>query len=190
MNTLLIAILILSIFGFLFGLILGYAAWKFKVIEDPISEKIDDILPQSQCGQCGYLGCRPYANAISKGEAINKCIPGSTQVMLKLATLLNITPQPLNNKISSNMESHIAYINEINCIGCTKCIHICPVDAIVGAPKKMHTVISDLCTGCDLCIKICPTNCIKIKQMKNIHTNWNLDKNIIPVEFINTEKYV
>lgn len=115
-------------------------------------EKIDHILPQSQCGQCGYPGCRPYADAIAhNGETINKCAPGGEQAMLKIAELLNVEPQALDeDKLTP--ERKVAFIDEANCIGCTKCIQACPVDAIVGTTRALHTVVEDLCTGCDLCV--------------------------------------
>ena len=154
MTALWIAIAALSALGLLFGLVLGYAARRFEVEEDPVAEQVDAILPQSQCGQCGYPGCRPYAEAVANGEMINKCAPGGEQVMLKLAELLNVEPQPLGSEAAAEPERKVAYIDEANCIGCTKCIQACPVDAIVGATRAMHTVITDLCTGCDLCVAL------------------------------------
>ena len=122
---------------------------------------IDRVLPQTQCGQCGYPGCRPYAAAIASGEAdINQCPPGGTAGVRKLADLLGCTPKPLNPVHGIEKTAVVALIVEEDCIGCTKCIQACPVDAIVGAPKRMHTVIADLCTGCELCLPPCPVDCI------------------------------
>lgn len=112
-------------------------------------EKIDAILPQSQCGQCGHPGCRPYAEAVANnGEMINRCAPGGEQVMLKIAELMGVDPQPLDgDEEALNPVRKVALIDEDNCIGCTKCIQACPVDAIVGATRAMHTIIEDLAQG-------------------------------------------
>lgn len=186
MSTLLIAIGVIGGFGLIFGLILGFAALRFKVEDDPIVEKIDHILPQSQCGQCGYPGCRPYAEAIANnGETINKCAPGDQQAMLKIAELLNVEPQALDeDKLTP--ERKVAFIDEANCIGCTKCIQACPVDAIIGATRAMHTVVEDLCTGCDLCVAPCPTDCITMLPIKTTIKNWKWDLTTIPVKNITT----
>ncbi|UNH29398.1 electron transport complex subunit RsxB [Moellerella wisconsensis] len=186
MISLWIAIGILAAFGLIFGLILGYASLRFKVEEDPIVEQIDHILPQSQCGQCGYPGCKPYANAVANnGEMINRCAPGGEQAMLKIAELLNVDPQPLEgDEAVLNPQRKVAIIDEDNCIGCTKCIQACPVDAIIGATRAMHTVIEDLCTGCDLCVAPCPTDCIELVPIKTSTSNWKWDLNSIPVKNI------
>lgn len=155
------AIFALSLLALVCGIILGYAAKRFMVEGDPIVDNIDAILPQSQCAQCGYPGCKPYAEAVGlNGEAINKCAPGGEQVMLKIAELLGVDPQPIENGEQASPIKKVAYIDEANCIGCVKCIQVCPVDAIIGATRAMHTVITDACTGCDLCVAPCPTNCI------------------------------
>jgi electron transport complex protein RnfB len=123
-----------------FGLILGYASRRFAVEDDPVVEKLMS-LPQSQCGQCGYPGCRPYAEAVGmQGEKINRCAPGGEAVMLKIAALLNVDPQPVDGDAECRSRFALAVIDEANCIGCTKCIQACPVDAIVGATRAMHTV--------------------------------------------------
>lgn len=171
MNTLLIAISVITGFSLIFGLILGFTALHFKVKDDPIIEKINHILPQSQCGQCGYPSCRPYAEAVTNnGENINKCAPGGKQTMLKIAELFNIEPQTLD-KNQLTPERKVAYIDEINCIGCTKCIQTCPVDAIVGTMHALHTIIKDLCTGCNLCVTHCPTDCITMLSTKTTIKN-------------------
>ncbi|SET23000.1 electron transport complex protein RnfB [Thorsellia anophelis DSM 18579] len=160
-ENLAIAIIALSFLALVCGAILGYAAKRFFVTGDPIVDKIDALLPQSQCAQCGYPGCKPYAQAVGEqGEAINKCAPGGEQVMLKIAELLGVDPQPIGEGAVAEPVKKVAYIDEDNCIGCVKCIQVCPVDAIVGATRAMHTVITDACTGCDLCVAPCPTNCI------------------------------
>jgi electron transport complex protein RnfB len=125
---------------------------------------IDRVLPQTQCSQCGYPGCRPYAAAIANGEAdINQCPPGGAAGVRKLADLLGRTPKPLNPENGIEKSKVVALIVEADCIGCTKCIQACPVDAIVGAPRRMHTVIADLCTGCELCLPPCPVDCIVLQ---------------------------
>lgn len=130
-------------------------------------EKIDSILPQTQCGQCGYSGCKPYAAAIVGGLAdINQCPPGNEEGIQKLANLLGVNPKPLNTTHGLPKPKSIALIDEENCIGCTFCIQVCPVDAIVGASKKLHTVIGAECTGCELCIAPCPVDCITILPLK------------------------
>lgn len=156
------------------GLLLGYFAQKYKVEGDPLAEKIDAILPQTQCGQCGYPGCKPYAEAIAKGEAdINRCPPGGQEGIDKLAELLGVEPKPLNAENGEETAPQVAFIIEDWCIGCTKCIKACPVDAILGSNQKMHTIISDECTGCRLCVDPCPVNCI---IMKPRDPKWNWDK--------------
>ncbi|MDO8271769.1 MAG: electron transport complex subunit RsxB [Gammaproteobacteria bacterium] len=123
-------------------------------------ELINDLLPQTQCGQCGHQGCRPYAEAVAAGEALNRCPPGGAVTIRDLAALLGREVLPLDPEHGVESERRIASIREAECIGCTKCIQACPVDAILGAPKLMHTVIVSECTGCDLCVEPCPVDCI------------------------------
>ncbi|MDW8848067.1 electron transport complex subunit RsxB [Erwinia sp. MMLR14_017] len=190
MSAVWIAVGVLSVLGLFFGGLLGYASRRFEVEEDPIVEQIDAILPQSQCGQCGYPGCRPYADAVgNNGEMINKCAPGGEQTMLKLAALLNVDPQPLGEEAVLEPQRKVAWIDEENCIGCTKCIQACPVDAIVGATRAMHTVLSDVCTGCDLCVAPCPTDCIEMRPVAPTTANWKWDLNTIPVKVISVERH-
>ena len=146
--------------GLVFGALLGFAALTFKVEGNPIVDQINAMLPQTQCGQCGYPGCRPYATAIADGESINKCPPGGETTIHELANLLDVDPLPLDAEHGQEDVRKIAYIREGECIGCTKCIQACPVDAILGAAKHMHTVIVSECTGCDLCVEPCPVDCI------------------------------
>jgi len=191
MSAIWIAIAALSVLGLIFGLILGYASRRFAVEDDPVVEKIDNLLPQSQCGQCGYPGCRPYAEAVgSQGEKINLCAPGGEAVMQKIATLLNVDPQPIGNDAEAvEPVRMLAVIDEPNCIGCTKCIQACPVDAIVGATRAMHTVISDLCTGCNLCVAPCPTQCIDLRPVATTTESWKWDLQTIPVRIIPVEQH-
>lgn len=124
-------------------------------------DQINALLPQTQCGQCGFPGCRPYAEAIASGVAdINQCPPGGDEGILDLANLLGVAPKPLDTKFGQHKPKSVAFIIEEDCIGCTKCIAACPVDAILGAAKFMHTVIASECTGCELCVAPCPVDCI------------------------------
>ncbi|MEO8778194.1 MAG: RnfABCDGE type electron transport complex subunit B [Rhodanobacter sp.] len=131
-----------------------------------LAAQIDALLPQTQCEQCGYHGCRPYAEAIARGEAqINQCPPGGAAGIAKLAALLQRPVLPLNSEQGVETPRMLARIVEADCIGCTKCIQACPVDAIVGASKLMHTVLVDDCTGCELCVAACPVDCIELVLM-------------------------
>ncbi|WP_027148494.1 RnfABCDGE type electron transport complex subunit B [Methylobacter tundripaludum] len=124
-------------------------------------DRINTLLPQTQCGQCSFQGCRPYAEAIASGVAdINQCPPGGDEGIRDLADLLGVSPKPLNTEFGLHKPPSVAFIIEKDCIGCVKCIAACPVDAIVGAAKLMHTVIASECTGCELCIAPCPVDCI------------------------------
>ena len=124
-------------------------------------ERLDRLLPQTQCGQCGYPGCRPYAEAMARGEAgIDHCPPGGDAGARALARLLGVPPLPYDRSRGMQAAPQVALVIEADCIGCTKCIKACPVDAIIGAAKHMHVVIEPLCTGCDLCLPACPVDCI------------------------------
>ncbi len=171
--SILIAVITLAVISILFGILLGYSSIKFHVEGDPVVDKIDAILPQTQCGQCTYPGCRPYAEAIISGEAnINQCPPGGEATMLALSELLGVEPMALDDEHDSEPEKTVVYIDEQTCIGCTLCIQACPVDAILGAAKQMHTIIESECTGCDLCIPPCPVDCIHIRPVKVEPDTW------------------
>ena len=150
-------VLISALLAFAFALVA--LRKKFPQDAEPLVDVIDDMLPQTQCAQCGYPGCRPYAQAITDGEALNLCPPGGVDLHDRLVVLMGATdtvtapnqPQPM-----------VAYIDEDQCIGCTLCLPPCPVDAIIGANNKMHTVINRECTGCELCIPACPVDCITL----------------------------
>ncbi|MBP8098028.1 MAG: electron transport complex subunit RsxB [Arenimonas sp.] len=134
-----------------------------KPSEDRLVSQIDRLLPQTQCGQCGFPGCKPYARALARGLAdIDQCPPGGVAGVVALAELLDREPKPINPRHGIEKPKVLALIREEECIGCTKCIQACPVDAIVGAPKLMHTVLADLCTGCELCVPPCPVDCIDL----------------------------
>ena len=169
-----IVVILLAIVAAIFGIILGYSAIRFKIEGNPVVDQIDALLPQTQCGQCTYPGCRPYAEAIASGEAeINQCPPGGEATIAALADLLNVEVIPLNAENGEVKESKtIVRIDEQTCIGCTLCIQACPVDAILGSAKQMHTIISSECTGCNLCIPPCPVDCIHIIPVEQNLNNW------------------
>ncbi|MCC5855418.1 MAG: electron transport complex subunit RsxB [Idiomarina sp.] len=182
--SLVTGIIALVILAVIFGLILGFAAVRFRVDSDPIVEQIDEILPQTQCGQCGYPGCRPYAQAIADGDDLNKCPPGGQATIQKLADLLGREAKPLDEAHGVEDIKKVAVIREDECIGCTKCIQACPVDAIIGATRQMHTVIADECTGCDLCVEPCPVDCIDMVAVTPKPDRWRWDLDAIPVQVI------
>lgn len=174
MTIIFTAIVVLLILAAVFGAILGFASVKFKVEGNAIVEEIDSLLPQTQCGQCGHPGCRPYAESIANtGEAINKCVPGGDETIEALADLLDLEVLPLDADVDEDAPKHqVAIIHEDQCIGCTKCIQACPVDAILGAAKHMHTVIASECTGCDLCVEPCPVDCIDMVPVTSTLRDW------------------
>jgi electron transport complex protein RnfB len=157
------ALLAIGGLALLLGALLGWAAWRFRPDQDRLVERIDALLPQTQCAQCGYPGCRPYAEAIAGGQAeINQCPPGGEACVRALADLLGVEARPLSAAHGQHKPPQVALVREDECIGCTKCIQACPVDAIVGAHRMMHTVIAELCTGCELCLPPCPVDCIDL----------------------------
>ncbi len=177
---LLLAIAIMALGAVVLGAALGYASIKFKVEGDPLVDKIEAILPQTQCGQCGYPGCKPYAEAIAKGECdINLCPPGGTEGVQRLADLLGREAKPLD---AEEKPKQIAIIDENTCIGCTLCIQACPVDAIVGAAKQMHTIIAQQCTGCELCLPPCPVECIHMEPIAENIDNWKWKYPVIEIK--------
>jgi electron transport complex protein RnfB len=164
------ALAIMALGAIVLGAALGFASIKFKVHGNPLVEKIEGLLPQTQCGQCGYPGCKPYAEAIAKGEAdINLCPPGGEEGVRKLADLLGREVKALN---AEEKPKQVAIIDENICIGCTLCIQACPVDAIVGAAKQMHTIVGQQCTGCELCLAPCPVECISMVAIPETVDNW------------------
>jgi electron transport complex protein RnfB len=127
-----------------------------------LADRLDAVLPQMQCRRCGYAGCRPYAEAIAAGAPINRCPPGADALVATLASITNRPAIALDRSCGEPGRLEVARIDEATCIGCTLCIDACPVDAIVGAAKRMHTVLPTLCTGCELCVAPCPVDCIAI----------------------------
>jgi Na+-translocating ferredoxin:NAD+ oxidoreductase subunit B len=139
-----------------------------------LADQIEDLLPQTQCTKCGYSGCRPYAEAIADGTAeINQCPPGGIEGVARLAGLLGRKVIPINPANGHERPRPVAFIDESLCIGCTLCIQACPVDAIIGAAKQMHTILPSLCTGCDLCVAPCPVDCIVMYPVTGDRTGWD-----------------
>lgn len=161
-NTLIAGLLLVTGLGSLTALMLILARRRFEPETDSLIIKVNNILPQTQCAQCGYPGCRPYAEAVVNGEAINRCPPGGSDTIAALANLLGRESEPLDPACGEFTPPQLAVIREPECIGCTLCMLACPVDAIVGATGQMHTVIESLCTGCDLCTEPCPVDCIDL----------------------------
>ncbi|WP_087016322.1 electron transport complex subunit RsxB [Thaumasiovibrio subtropicus] len=186
MTTILLAVLALAVLAAIFGMILGFASIRFKVEADPIVDQIDAILPQTQCGQCGYPGCRPYAEAIANGDEINKCPPGGQPTIEKLADLMGVEATDSAHDDEKSKKT-VAFIHEDECIGCTKCIQACPVDAIIGGTKAVHTVIKDECTGCDLCVDPCPTDCIEMIPVNQTPETWKWQQFAIPVTTLTSD---
>jgi electron transport complex protein RnfB len=161
----------------------GLKIWRWlrqqRVQQRSVVDRVNYLLPQTQCGQCGYPGCLPYAREICRGESINKCPPGGTETIVRLAKLLNRVPSPLNPAHGQLKSFAVAVIREAECIGCTKCIQACPVDAIIGASKLMHTVIEKECSGCDLCVEPCPVDCIDMLATSSAATfEWTLPSTV------------
>jgi H+/Na+-translocating ferredoxin:NAD+ oxidoreductase subunit B len=170
------ALLVMVALAALAALAIGLAAPRragSREDDELLIERIDALLPQTQCGRCTFAGCRPYAVALARGEAgINQCPPGGEQTMVRLARLLGRERRQVDERYGTIPATpHVAWIDEPRCIGCTKCIQACPVDAIVGASKYMHTVIAEDCTGCELCIPPCPVDCIEMRPAPAAGTN-------------------
>ncbi len=163
-DAVLIAVLVAAALASTLGLALGWAAARIEPDASSLVERIDELLPQTQCGQCQYPGCRPYAAAIASGAAeINRCPPGGEATVRALAALLDRAPRTLDPAFGVPKPAQVAWVDEEKCIGCARCLPACPVDAIVGAPRQMHTVITAQCTGCELCLPPCPVDCIELR---------------------------
>jgi len=159
-----IAVITIALLALLAGLALSYASRSLPADSGDLVEQVNELLPQTQCAQCGYAGCRPYAQAIvDDGVAINLCPPGGDDTIRRLATKLGTDVLPLAEKQA--LERAVAVIDESLCIGCMHCRNACPVDAIVGAHQVMHTVIEKECTGCELCVAPCPVDCISMRSL-------------------------
>lgn len=164
MSAIVIAVITIAVIALLAGLALSYASRALPAKEGDLVEQVNELLPQTQCAQCGYPGCRPYAKAIVEGQAaINLCPPGGEDTVRRMAELLGREALPLAESVPIGRA--VAIIDEAICIGCLHCRNACPVDAIVGAQHQMHTVINSECTGCELCIAPCPVDCISLRQV-------------------------
>lgn len=169
--NLILVIALFSLASFIIGGLLGFASEKLKVEGNPAADEIDNVLPQTQCGQCGYAGCRQYAEAVASGKAeINLCVPGGQRTVNELARIMNV---PAVSMGSEEEGPQTAFITENLCIGCHKCAANCPVDAIVGSSKMIHTVLSSRCTGCKLCVDTCPTKCISMHLKQQTARDWD-----------------
>lgn len=158
------AVLTIALLALLAGLALSYAKRSLPAADSDLIEQVNNLLPQTQCAQCGYPGCRPYATAVVDDDiAINLCPPGGDATIRRLADLLGKDVLPLAEQ--APLERRIAVIDENLCIGCTHCRSACPVDAIVGAHQLMHTIIEAECTGCELCVAPCPVDCISMQRV-------------------------
>lgn len=174
MSGLILAILIVAALIALTGAALAWLAENESANEtEQLVETLNRKLPQTQCAQCGYPGCRPYANAIVNDNApINRCPPGGDALIKELSEFLGADAVSLDSACGETKSAQVAIIRETDCIGCTLCIHACPVDAIIGASRYMHTVIADLCTGCELCLAPCPVDCIDLKRVETPLRQW------------------
>lgn len=159
--------------------------WFNPAVDPQLADAIDALLPQTQCTKCGYAGCRPYAEAIANGSAdINQCPPGGIRGVRELARLLDRPEKPLNPANGAEQPRAVAVIDEARCIGCMLCIAACPTDAIVGAPKQMHTVLTRYCTGCELCLPPCPVDCIDMEGVARLALAGNLEAARLELESV------
>jgi len=174
MEAIATAVLALAGIAALLGWVLSLAASRLPAARDTIAERIDAALPQTQCAQCGYPGCRPYADAIATGEAdIDLCPPGGETLVRVLADMLGRELKTSGSAVGVLRPPVVAVIHESACIGCTFCMEACPVDAIVGAHRQMHTVLESTCTGCELCVAPCPVDCIEMMPVARGRSGWN-----------------
>lgn len=164
------AIVSLTTIGLVLGLLLAYAARVFKVESSPIVDEIEAMMPGSQCGQCGFPGCRPAAEALAAGDAlVTLCPPGGKTLAEQFAKILGVE---VDLSGVDEPGERVAKVYEDNCIGCARCFKVCPTDAIVGAPKQIHAVVADACTACEKCIAICPTECLQMQPVEVNLRNW------------------
>lgn len=165
-DAVLSAVLAAAALAIALGAALGWAASRIEPDADSLVERIDALLPQTQCGQCQYPGCRPYAAAIASDAAdIDRCPPGGDATVRALAALLDRSQRRLDPAFGAPKPAQVAWVDEEQCIGCARCLPACPVDAIVGAQRQVHTVIAAQCTGCELCLPPCPVDCIELRPL-------------------------
>lgn len=170
----LFAIISLTGMGLAFGFLLGSAARRFKVEDNPLLDDIERLLPGSQCGQCGYPGCRTAAEALVAGSLpATFCPPGGKALAEQLANLLSID---LDLSDVEDQTPMVARVDESLCIGCCRCFKVCPTDALVGAPKQIHAVVADACIACGKCVDVCPTECLQMHPVKTTLRNWRWPK--------------
>ncbi len=168
------AILILTVLGLVLGFSLGIAGKYLKVESDPVIEQVEALMPGSQCGQCGFPGCKPAAEALVAGSApVTLCPPGGTALVEQLAKLLKIE---VDLSQSQDTEPMVARVSEETCTGCTRCFKVCPTDAIVGAPKQIHAVVADACIACEKCVNVCPTECLQMHPIEVNLRDWRWPK--------------
>ncbi len=168
------AVLSLTGLGLTLGFGLGTAARFFKVESDPLVDELEALMPGSQCGQCGYPGCRPAAEALAAGDApVTLCPPGGPSLAQRLADKLGVA---LSGEAMDEAIPMVAFVSEETCIGCTRCFKVCPTDAIVGAPKQIHAVVADACIACKKCVEVCPTECLSMMPAKVTLYTWRWPK--------------
>jgi electron transport complex protein RnfB len=168
------AILILTALGLFLGLGLGIAGKYLKVESDPLVERVEALMPGSQCGQCSYPGCRPAAEALVAGSApVTLCPPGGAALAEQLAKLLGVA---VDLSQTRDLEPRVARVSEDTCTGCTRCFKVCPTDAIVGAPKQIHAVVADACIACEKCVNVCPTECLQMHPVEVTLRDWRWPK--------------
>ncbi len=171
------AIISLTVLGLVLGLLLGIAAKYLKVESSPLVDALEALLPGSQCGQCGFPGCRPAAEALADGLApATMCPPGGSALAEQIAALLGVE---LDLTSFKDPELLVAKVSEATCTGCTRCFKVCPTDAIVGAPKQIHAVVTDACIGCKKCVEVCPTECLQMHPIEVTLRNWRWSKPLL-----------
>ncbi|MDD3517809.1 MAG: electron transport complex subunit RsxB [Chromatiales bacterium] len=171
------AIVVLTAMGLSLGFVLGLAARLFRVEADPVAEKIEALMPGSQCGQCGYPGCKPAAEALARGEAsVTLCPPGGRALAEELAQLLGVQADLSGVKDAVPM---LARVDEDLCIGCLKCLRACPTDAVIGAAKQIHCVLPEACSGCGKCVDVCPTECMQMLPIEPTVRTWRWPKPVL-----------
>lgn len=179
--SILFAILSLTGLGLSLGFGLGTAARHFRVDSDPLVEELEALMPGSQCGQCGYPGCRPAAEALAAGDApVTLCPPGGPSLAQRLADRLGVT---LDSGALDEAVPLVAQVSEETCIGCTRCFKVCPTDAIVGAPKQIHAVVADACIACRKCVDVCPTECLSLRPVRVTLYTWRWPKPAVTPQF-------
>lgn len=168
------AIISLTALGLFLGFVLGVAAKYLKVESSPIVDELEALMPGSQCGQCGYPGCRPAAEALAAGDAqVTLCPPGGSALAEQFASLLGVD---VDLSSVEEPKAMIARVSEDTCTGCARCFKVCPTDAIVGAPKQIHVVVADACIACEKCIEVCPTECLQMHPVEVTLRNWRWSK--------------